>query len=75
MILVSFLKLIPCQARVKSLLRVVAEQSELRPSLTSLTLTSFSSLARDAECGHRMEKMGCHDDRNQEPPSYDDLLK
>ena len=29
------------QARVRSLLRVVAEQGELRPSLTSLT--SFSS--------------------------------
>ena len=63
-----------CQARVKCLLRVVAEQSELRPSLTSLTLTSFSSLAREAECGQRLEKMASHEDRSQEPPSYDDLL-
>ena len=33
------------QARVKSLLRVVAEQSEMRPSLTSLT--SFTSSLED----------------------------
>ena len=67
--------MIKYQARVKCLLRVVAEQSELRPRLTSLTLTSFSSLAREAECGQRLEKMASHEDRSQEPPSYDDLLK
>ena len=72
--------LLPCQARVKSLLRVVAEQSELRPSLTSLTLTSFTSLGRDPECAHvhetRAEK-SAHQrpEEEQEPPSYDDLLK
>ena len=37
----EFLNPQPSQERVKSLLRVVAEQSEMRPSLTSLT--SFTS--------------------------------
>lgn len=62
---------------------MVAEQSELRPSLTSLTLTSFTSLARDPECAHAQETRGekaahtAHrvEELSQEPPSYDDLLK
>ena len=74
--------LVTVQARVKSLLRVVAEQSELRPSLTSLTLTSFTSL-REPECAHAREtrgEKGAHtahreEELSQEPPSYDDLLK
>ena len=71
--------LLPFKARVKSLLRVVAEQSELRPSLTSLTLTSFTSLNRDPECAQvhetRAEKSAHIGPEEQEPPSYDDLLK
>ena len=53
-----------------------------RPSLTSLTLTSFTSL-RDPECAHARETRGekaahtAHreEELSQEPPSYDDLLK
>ena len=81
-IMTPLTSLVTVQARVKSLLRVVAEQSELRPSLTSLTLTSFTSL-RDPECAHAREtrgEKGAHtahreEELSQEPPSYDDLLK
>ena len=84
--MIHLTSLVTCQARVKSLLRVVAEQSELRPSLTSLTLTSFTSLGpRDPECAHAHEtrgEKGAHsahrgreEELSQEPPSYDDLLK
>ena len=40
------------QARVKSLLRVVAEQSEIRPSLTSLTSFTSNIDIEDVYCSN-----------------------